>query len=394
MSNLPSVAGQTILQVIPELSAGGAERTVIEMAEAITEAGGRALVASEGGRMVDDLVAAGGTHLHFDLSSKNPVAIFRNALRLTDLIKDEGVSLIHARSRAPAWSAWRAAQATDIPFVTTYHGAYSGTSGPKRTYNSVMAKGDFVIANSRWIGDHIKDVHEVPDDRIVIIPRGVDFEAFDPGRVTADRLANIRKQWTLVDGDRRTVILLPARLTEWKGQLLALEALIQLSPEEVDSLVLILAGDAQGRNDYAQRIQTFIADYNLANATRIVGHCEDMPAAFAAADIVLNPSRRPEAFGRTAAEAAAMERPVIAADHGGARETVIDGQTGVRFTPGDAPSLAAALRSLISVGQATRLGMGQAGRDHVKAHYSKRGLQAATLSVYTSLIAQGIARRA
>ncbi|MEO1405711.1 MAG: glycosyltransferase, partial [Pseudomonadota bacterium] len=261
MSNLPSVAGQTILQVIPELSAGGAERTVIEMAEAITEAGGRALVASEGGRLVDDLIAVGGQHLTMDLASKNPVAIFRNAVRLSDIMKQEDVQLIHARSRAPGWSAWRAAQATETAFVTTYHGAYSGTSAPKKAYNSVMAKGDFVIANSRWIGDHVREVHDVPDDRIVIIPRGVDFNRFDPDSVSPDRISNLRQSWSLVDSDDRLVLLLPARLTEWKGQMLALEALTLLSPDELDRLILVMAGDAQGRAGYVDRLQTFIVDH-------------------------------------------------------------------------------------------------------------------------------------
>ena len=159
LSNLPSLAGRCVLQVIPELAAGGAERTVLDMAEAIVAAGGQALVASEGGRLVGDLETLGGEHIAMELASKNPLVIYRNALRLSDLIRARGVDVIHARSRAPAWSAWRAAQATGIPFVTTYHGAYSGSSGPKKTYNSVMAKGDFVIANSRWIGEHVKTVH-------------------------------------------------------------------------------------------------------------------------------------------------------------------------------------------------------------------------------------------
>ncbi|MEM7006280.1 MAG: glycosyltransferase family 4 protein [Pseudomonadota bacterium] len=394
MSNLPNIAGCTILQVIPELSAGGAERTVIEMTEAIKEAGGRALVASEGGRLVKDLHAAGGEHFSLQLASKNPVVILRNANRLLDLIREEEIKLIHARSRAPAWSAWRAAQATNTAFVTTYHGAYSGNSTPKKAYNSVMAKGDFVIANSRWIGEHIKQTHNVSEDRIVIIPRGVDFERFNPSSLHSGRIANLRNDWSLIGSDQRLIMLLPARLTEWKGQLLALEALTQLSPEERDSLVLVFVGDAQGRSAYVERLQSFIADHGLVRSIRVAGHCNDMPAAFAAADIVLNPSIRPEAFGRTAAEAAAMERPVIASDHGGAQETVIDGQTGVRFLPGDVQSLSAAIRSLIAIGPEARAGMGKAGRKHVESHFSKRGLQAATLSVYSSLIAQGIARHA
>lgn len=394
MSNLPSVAGQTILQVIPELSAGGAERTVIEMAEAITEAGGRAIVASEGGRLLSNLKAVGGDHIRLDLASKNPLIIYRNAAKLADLVAEQNIALIHARSRAPAWSAWRAAQATGTPFVTTYHGAYSGSSGPKKVYNSVMAKGDFVIANSRWISKHIKDVHGLSEDRIVIIPRGVDFERFDPQRISETRKQALRQAWALSAKAPLLILLLPGRLTEWKGQLLAVEALSRLSPAERENMVLVMAGDPQGRTAYLDKLRQLIADRGVQSAVRIAGHCEDMPAAIAISDVVLSASERPEAFGRVAAEAAAMARPVIASDHGGACETVIDGQTGVRFTPGDAEALIAAIRSLISIGHQARAGMGIAGQKHARLHYSKRGLQTATLSVYSSLIAQNITQHA
>lgn len=394
LSNLPSLAGRTILQLIPDLDTGGAERTVLDVTEAIVSAGGRALVASKGGRLVPELEARGGELVSLDMSSKNPVVMFRNANQIAALVAAEGVGLIHARSRAPAWSGWRAAQATGTPFVTTYHGAYSGISGPKRVYNSVMAKGDLVIANSRWIGDHIKAVHGIGDDRIVIIPRGVDLDVFDPAKVPASRVSALREAWGLGAGDKRLILLLPARLTSWKGQALALDALARLDAEERTRLVLVLAGDAQGRRAFQEALETQIAQSGLGGSVLIAGHCSDMPAAFAASDIVVAPSLRPEAFGRTAIEAAAMAKPVIAADHGGARETVIDGETGALFPPGDAGSLAAALRSLVQIGPSARAGMGRAGQENVRRHYSKRGLQTATLSVYTALMTQGISRTA
>lgn len=389
MSNLPDLSGKTILQVIPALHAGGAERSVVEVAEAISRAGGKALVASEGGRMVADLQAVGGEMIYMKASSKNPLVMYGNAGGLRDLITARGVDLVHARSRAPAWSAWHAAKQTGIPFVTTYHGAYSGKSLPKRFYNSVMARGDLVIANSSWIGDHIRDTHKTDEDRIIVIPRGVDFGVFDPDKVSAERRTAQRQIWGIGPDNKRVILLLPARLTGWKGQILALQALAALTPEEQAGLVLVMVGDAQGRRNFVAEIENEIAVLGLVEATRLAGHCEDMPAALMAADIVLAPSLKPEAFGRTAAEAAAMTRPVIAADHGGAKETVIDGQTGARFDPGDVTSFAAAIRSLISVGPAARARMGEIGREHVLQHFSKSGLQAATLSVYTALIAQG-----
>ncbi len=385
MGELPELKGKTILQVAPELSAGGVERTVLEVTEAIVEAGGRALLASKGGRLEEEFARLGGELIRMDAKSRNPVTIKVNEGRLRQIIREQKVDLVHARSRAPAWSAWAAAKAEGVPFVTTYHGAYSGTSGLKRAYNSVMAKGDLVIANSEWIAAHIAEVHGIDPARIVTIPRGVDLDAFDPAAVTPARVEALRKAWGL-EGDTRLVLLLPGRLTSWKGQGLALEALGLLAPEERAGLVLILAGDAQGRDSYVSDLEHQITRLGLTGQARIVPHVTDMPAAYLVAGLVLAPSTRPEAFGRVAAEASAMARPVIVADHGGGRETVIEYETGTRAEPGSAPALAGAIRAMLSVGPASRASMGRQGRDHIIRHFSKRGLQAATLSVYKRLL--------
>jgi glycosyltransferase involved in cell wall biosynthesis len=385
LGELPELKGKTILQVAPELSAGGVERTVLEVTEAIVEAGGRALLASKGGRLEEEFARLGGELIRMDAKSRNPVTIKVNEGRLRQIIREQKVDLVHARSRAPAWSAWAAAKAEGVPFVTTYHGAYSGTSGLKRAYNSVMAKGDLVIANSEWIAAHIAEVHGIDPARIVTIPRGVDLDAFDPAAVAPVRVEALRKAWGL-EGDTRLVLLLPGRLTSWKGQGLALEALGLLAPEERAGLMLILAGDAQGRDSYVSDLEHQITRLGLTGQARIVPHVTDMPAAYLAAGLVLAPSTRPEAFGRVAAEASAMARPVIVADHGGARETVIEYETGTRAEPGSAPALAGAIRAMLSVGPASRASMGRQGRDHIIGHFSKRGLQAATLSVYKRLL--------
>jgi glycosyltransferase involved in cell wall biosynthesis len=385
LGELPELKGKTILQVAPELSAGGVERTVLEVTEAIAEAGGRALLASKGGRLEEEFSRLGGELIRMDAKSRNPVTIKVNEGRLRQIIREQKVDLVHARSRAPAWSAWAAAKAEGVPFVTTYHGAYSGTSGLKRAYNSVMAKGDLVIANSEWIAAHIAEVHGIDPARIVTIPRGVDLDAFDPAAVAPARVEALRKAWGL-EGDTRLVLLLPGRLTSWKGQGLALEALGLLAPEERAGLMLILAGDAQGRDSYVSDLEHQITRLGLTDQARIVPHVIDMPAAYLAAGLVLAPSTRPEAFGRVAAEASAMARPVIVADHGGARETVIEYETGTRAEPGSARALAGAIRAMLSVGPASRASMGRQGRDHIIRHFSKRGLQAATLSVYKRLL--------
>jgi glycosyltransferase involved in cell wall biosynthesis len=385
LGELPELKGKTILQVAPELSAGGVERTVLEVTEAIVEAGGRALLASKGGRLEAEFARLGGELIRMDAKSRNPLTLKLNEGKLRQIIREEKIDLVHARSRAPAWSAWAAAKAEGVPFVTTYHGAYSGTTGLKKAYNSVMAKGDLVIANSEWIAAHIAEVHGIDPARIVTIPRGVDLDAFDPAAVAQARVDALRQAWGL-EGDTRLVLLLPGRLTSWKGQGLALEALGLLSPEERDGLILILAGDAQGRDGYVSDLEHQITRLGLTSHARIVPHITDMPAAYLAAGLVLAPSTRPEAFGRVAAEASAMARPVIVADHGGARETVVEYETGTRAEPGSAPALAGAIRAMLSLGPASRASMGREGRAHISRHFSKRGLQAATLRVYKRLL--------
>ncbi|MEL8054633.1 MAG: glycosyltransferase family 4 protein [Pseudomonadota bacterium] len=387
MSNTwPDLSGKTIMQVIPDLAAGGAERTTVEMAEAIKGAGGKPLVASAGGRLEDALKASGGELIRMNAASKNPFTIRANAGKLARIIKDRKIDLIHARSRAPGWSAYMATQRTNTPFVTTYHGAYSGTSGLKRKYNSVMAKGDLVIANSEWTTAHVHEVHGTPKDRLVTIPRGVDFSVFDPGRVTMRRTSQLAASWGIPEGDTRLTLVLPGRLTDWKGQKVAIEALSLLDPEERAKLHLILPGDDQGRTKYRDNLVDINETRQLSANVSITGHCEDMPAAYALADIVLAPSKRPEAFGRVAAEASAMGKPVIVADHGGQRETVVEGETGIRVEPGSASALAAAIRTLIHLPKAAREAMGQAGRDYVLTRFSKKQLQTATLGVYARVL--------
>lgn len=388
MGDFPDMKGRVILQVAPELSAGGVERTVLEVTEAIVAAGGRALLASRGGRLEPAFARLGGELFRMDAKSRNPITIKINEGKIRQIIRDEKVDIVHARSRAPAWSAYAAAKAEGVPFVTTYHGAYSGTSGLKRAYNSVMAKGDLVIANSNWIAAHIGKVHETPAERIVTIPRGVDLAEFDPAVVAPARVDAIRESWGLA-GDKRLTLFLPGRLTAWKGQGLAIDAFASLAPDERAALVLVLAGDPQGRDHYVEELQTKIETAGLVNSVIIAPHISDMAAAYLASGIVLAPSTRPEAFGRVAAEAAAMERPVIVSDHGGGRETVMEAETGARVAPGDVRALAGALRAMIALGPTVRASMGKAGRAHVQRHFSKRGLQTATLTVYKRLLEKG-----
>lgn len=379
---------KTVLQVIPAMDAGGAERTTLEIARAVIAAGGRAIVATSGGRLVEELRRVGAVVTLLPVHSKNPLTIAANAGHLAKLIRAEGADLIHARSRAPAWSALMAARATGAPFVTTWHGAYRGGTPWKRLYNSAMARGDLVIANSDFTASSIRAAQD-PGARLVVIHRGADTDEFNPEQVSAGRRMAMLEKWGLGSG-KGAVLLLPARLTDWKGHGVAIEALRRLQPPgetgaEVD-LRLVFAGDAQGRDGYAETLARGVRETGQDRMIRMVGHCDDMPAAYAAADFVLSPSTRPEAFGRVAAEAGAMARVVIAADHGGARETIVDGETGFLIAPGSADALAAAISRAVALGPEGRAAMGAKARARIARHFSTAAMTAATLGAYRSLL--------
>ncbi|MGQ0741418.1 MAG: glycosyltransferase family 4 protein [Alphaproteobacteria bacterium] len=380
----PNKAKPAVLQVIPMLDAGGSERTTIEIAEALAREGFRALVASEGGRMEKELEAVGGELIRVPIETKRPGKILANAKRLADIVRDYDVSLLHARSRAPAWSALIAARRRRVPFVTTFHGIYGTKGALKRFYNTVMLRGDAVIANSEWTARHIRETYGIRPKRLVIIPRGVDLDRFDPGGVTPDRIVRLRAAWA---GEGQRVVLLPGRLTRWKGQTVFLEALGQLKRKgRLERVRGVLAGDAQGRETYVAELITMMADKSLTGDVVIPGHVNDMPAAYLAADIVVSASTDPEAFGRAAAEAAAMGRPVIATDHGGARETVIAGETGLLVPPGSANALADALDDLLSRSEDELEEMGRKGRAHVATRYTVERMCADTIALYRELI--------
>jgi glycosyltransferase involved in cell wall biosynthesis len=376
----------TVLQVTPALDAGGVERTTIEIADALTRAGHRALVASRGGRLEDELRSAGGLLVKLPLDSKNPLEIRANADRLARLAQKERVDLIHARSRAPAWSAYWAAKRRKLPFVTTYHGIYNANSGLKRAYNAIMAKGDVVIANSHFTRAHILKEHKIDPNRIVVIPRGVELSRFDRASLDADRLRRALEGLELKGKGMEAVVMLPARLTLWKGQKVLLEAAAQVQARRPGLARYVLAGDAQGRDGYVRQLQEMIASKGLDGLVAMPGHVEDMPAALAVCDLAVFPSIEPEAFGRSALEAQAMGLPVVAAAHGGLTETVVDGETGLLVAPGDPAALAAAIEKLLDLPREARAAMGQRGAQRAKALYSTESLQRATLEVYDRVL--------
>ncbi len=382
-----------LLQITPRLDTGGVEQTTLDIAEAVVRAGGRALVASQGGRLAPELAARGGVLVRLPMDSKNPFTVWRNGDRLARLIKREGVSLVHARSRMPAWSALRAVHRTGTPFVTTYHGVYSAKSGWKRRYNAVMASGDVVIANSAYTRQHVIEEHKIHPLEVVAIPRGVDLARFTPDLVSPARIAELRAAWGLANDDSRVLVLLAGRLTRWKGQALLVEAAKRLKGQGVENFVVILAGDDQGRNVYRNELEAAIKAAGLTERVRLVGHCRDMPAAYLACDIAVAPSLKPEAFGRTAVEPQAMGRPVLAADHGATAETVIPGESGWLVQPGDADAWASALAEAVSLTPQQRAAVGAAGAERTRRLYSLQAMTDATLDIYAGLLMSGAGRR-
>lgn len=376
----------TLLQVIPELETGGAEQTTLDVARAVIRAGGRALVASRGGRMAARLAVDGAELITLPAQSKNPVVMLANTNRLIEVIRREKVSLVHARSRAPAFSALQAARATDTPFVATYHGVYNARSAVKRWYNGVMTRGDVVIANSEFTRQHVISEHHMAPDKVVAIPRGVDLSVFEPASVPADRVAALAERWGIAADDARVRLLLAGRLTRWKGQVLLIEAVARVKAAGGPIPLVLLVGDDQGRADYRAELEALIARHDLEGSVRLVGHCDDMPAAYLLADIACAPSLDPEAFGRTAVEPQIMGRPVLAADHGAARETVVDGETGWLVKPGDIDAWARAVGHALTLAPAARDAMGHVAARRARRLYSVDAMCEATLGVYARVL--------
>jgi glycosyltransferase involved in cell wall biosynthesis len=376
----------TLLQVVPELETGGAEQSTIDVAHAVVRAGGAALVATRGGRMTARLEADGGRLAQMPVQTKNPLTMLGNAARLVSLIRQEKVSIVHARSRAPAFSALWAAHATGTPFVATYHGVYKAQSGLKRWYNAIMTRGDLVIANSDYTRDHVLSEHGIDAGKLVTIPRGVDLGRFDPGFVTPARVEALRAAWGIAADDRRTRILLAGRLTRIKGHLMIVEAARRMAAAGRDDFLILFAGDDQGRTGYAAEVQAAIDAAGLSGAIKIVGHCDDMPAAYLLADLAILPTNVPESFGRAAVEPQAMGRTVIASNHGGVTETIVDGTTGWLAPIEDAEAWAAALGRAIDLGPTRRKEMGEIGRNRARQLYSADAMCAQTLAAYERVL--------
>ena len=374
-----------IVQIVPELGPGGAEQGCIDVAGEIARSGAQAIVISNGGARIHELARVGATHINMPVHSKNPLTIIQNAKKLKKLIETHNVDIIHARSRAPAWSAYRACKGTRAHFMTTCHAPYNISGEAKRMYNSVIAKGERIIAISGYVADYLKRHYDVPDERIRLIHRGIALEKFHPTAVTPQRLIKISQEWRIPDG--ANVIILPGRLTRWKGHHVLIDAISQLGRKDV---FCVLIGSDQGRTKYREELEQTIQEKDLGGSIRIVDHCDDMPAAYMLSTVVVCASTDPEGFGRVPVEAQAMGRPLVATNHGGARETVIDGQTGWLVKPSDSKDMAQAINQALSLTPNQRAMLATRAMSHIANHFTREQMCDHTLNVYAELLRQNM----
>lgn len=371
-----------VLQVLPELNQGGVELGTIEIATELQKQGITNFVASAGGRMAYNLERAKVEHFTLPLKTKNPLKLWLNYRRLVKIIKENGVNIVHARSRAPAWSAYWAAKKTGAKYLTTFHGTYGlGPKGFKKAYNKVMTYGDLVIAISNHIKQHILKNYKCDESKIRLIHRCVNVENFDVNKVSAERMIKLMEEYHLPED--KPIILLIGRLTRWKGQKLLIEALEKIKEKD---FFCVFVGDDQGRTYYTEELKEAIAKKGMEGRFAFVRHVTDVPAMMMISDVVVSASIEPEAFGRIAAEGESMGRIVVASNIGGSLENLIDGKTGKHFESGNAQSLAEALTWALELSTEEREKIGKAAIEHVHENFTKEIMCNKTIAVYNELV--------
>ena len=381
---MPNNSSPVILQLLPALLSGGVERGTVEIARAIQQSGGKALVASSGGAMAAQLQRFGAEHITLPLASKNPVTLWKNIRRIEAVIREYGVDIVHARSRAPAWSAYFACRHTGAKFITTFHGTYGLQNRWKQKYNSIMVRGERVIAISYFIAGHIKAHYAVDESRLRIIHRGVDLRLFTPDLFSHQRMGALIKEWQLPM--ELPIVLFPGRITRWKGQDVFLRALAALPHRHFFAVIL---GDSKKGGRYLLELEALIVTLGLEGHVRFAPHTQYITEAYMLARVVVATSIEPEAFGRVVLEAQAMGKPVIATNHGGPQETVIHGETGLLVPPADVGALTAAIDNAMNMDDAL---YGQVAREAAKnaQRFSLDMMCEKTLAVYAEVLEERV----
>jgi len=366
-----------VMQVLPALISGGVERGTVDIALALIQQGNQAIVVSSGGGMVKQLNDIGATHISLPVQSKKPWVMWKNAQVLKKIIQDYNVDIVHARSRAPAWSCYWASNHTKTPYITTFHGAYGHSNRLKRWYNSVMLKGNLTIAVSNFISEHIIKIYQPDFKNIQVIHRGIDTEVFSSTRIDTSRVDKLRKKWNI--SASKTVIMLPGRLTRLKGHSILINAISQM---EHTGFICLFVGDNHGNTSYQNELETLIKKLKLEKTIQLVGGCNDMPAAYQLADIVISASIKPESFGRISCEAQAMNCLVVATNHGGTKEVLSPSQQLFLCEPNNSQAMYQALTKALTTPSKEQATIFKQSRKYIEANFSLDKMCHDTLAIY------------
>ena len=377
-----------VLQVIPRLGYGGAETGCYDLAHYLHEQDCKSYIVTSGGELIKYIDKKKVKLIKLPVQSKNPLIIIINSIALTLLILFLNISIVHARSRAPAWSCYLATKITRRKFVTTFHGTYNFKNSLKKFYNSIMVKSDVLIAGSNFIFSHISENYQKflnSKKKFLVIFRGINTEYFDSDAIKKKDIDKLKATWKIEDNKK--IILLPGRLTAWKGQEMFIEAinLFKQSNPELDFVAVIL-GDDQGRTVFRKKLERLVEQYNLTQNIKFVDNCNVMPVAYYISDVIVSSSIEPEAFGRVSVEAQAMKKPIIASNIGGSKETVIDNKTGLLFESGNPKSLCDKLNEIIKLDTLTLDLMGREGRKNVINRFNIEKMCLNTYSEYKKLV--------
>ena len=373
-----------LLQVLPHLNSGGMVSGAIEIANFLKSKGGKSIIASSGGYREIEIKKNDCISIHLPLDKKNPFSIYKNKKKIINIIRKHNINIVHARSRAPAWSAYLASKESDTAFITTFHGTYGTENFIKKKYNSVMLKGDYVIAISNFIKEHIEKEYKKKDN-IFVVPRGINENLFSPDNVTSARIISAAKK--IKTDEFKKTILMPGRLTSWKGHEIAIRALHLLNDNNTK---LIILGDTQNRFKYKNYLEKLVSKLNLNNRVLFLNQTRDLPSFMMLADLVISCSTKPEAFGRTILEAQAMGRPVLAFKHGGSVELIINNKNGILSKPMDVGEFGENIKKALSLTAKERGDISKESIRNVRKKYLTNMMCKKTIQLYKNLLEKKI----
>ncbi len=377
-----------VLQVIPKLGYGGAETGCFDIAHYLPENNCKSFIVTSGGELLKFVDRKKVKVFRLPVQSKNPLLIFINAVILIGIIMLNNISIVHARSRAPAWSCLLATKLTGRKFVTTFHGTYNFNSNLKKFYNSVMTRADLIIAGSNFIFSHIKQNYSKylnDKKKLMVIFRGINVDYFDPTTKLESDEKKLLKTWD-IEKDKK-IILLPGRLTSWKGQEVFIEAINLVNIElGYEAFYAVILGNDQGRDLYKKKLIRLAEQYRLSKQIKFIDHCKDMALAYKVSDIIVSASTEPEAFGRVAVEAQSMERPIIASNIGGSNETIIDEKTGFLYEAGNAKALSQKILTILNSDEFVLQSIGIEGRKNIIKKFNVEKMCFSTYSEYKRLL--------